>query len=48
MQFNLAEHSATQKIQEPQGTLKVVANHYYAKTRIVPKLKSFLTKFIVM
>lgn len=44
-QFKLAEKLVEQKTQKPRGTLKVVANEYYAKTHIMPKLAAFLKKF---
>lgn len=44
-QFELAERSVEQKSQLPRGSLKVVANEYYANTKIMPKLAQFLKKF---
>lgn len=40
-QLKIAESSLSQVIDSPRGVLKVVANHYYMETVIIPRLEEF-------
>lgn len=44
-QFQVAEKSVVQTIQEPEGELRIACNQYYAEKVIIPKLFGFMKKY---